>query len=579
MPFAENQRALVVYEHHSDANGGGKMFALDPGNATGVPLPAFRPVTAMPPTGTMIGEAVLDTTNGLSFVWDGMVWQPIVPPALVTYANDAAVLNDNAAPVGTYGTTADSGNLWVRYDTGGILPGNIPLLAWRCIGVRHFDLEATLIAWVAEADGQMAYARDTDQAYIWEIVGGAGQWVPMTPMVGTEATILASTPGAAPMMGVATDTARAFVWDGTTWVGQPFRTYATEALLTADNPADGIMAVAGDTGNVFFRFNGGWVGQTSTAPVIVSAARPGGVMGTLHMDLDGNLAVYDGTDWLTLTQGWVLNKHGFRAVSLPGYTGTVVPATNPTSEMDIAGWKNAQGHRTLLVGTGTGNPLAIMPPVGNGAEEGHYVRCNSLGVPEWQLPRSRFSIGEVSGAQQFDLDLSGHNVVSDHSPVIEITLSFLLGAPTDDIGFQMMVDNNTNAFPFAAGDFKGGSHIQSFWQGGGGQFGGYRVDTPAIKTTHSWGSTVSFNYTADTNLRFKGNAGHQVVMRLSRIGDGNMMLKYQSNYECADITPINVTGTFYLNLDLVRVKMLRFWGHNHNFDSASAVATSIRARL
>ena len=245
--LAPGQRGLVVYEHQPATAGGGKMFVLKPNQVSGIALPAFRTVATRPATGTVPGEAVLVTTSGLSFIWDGLQWNSIVPPSVVAYPTDAAVLLDTPA-AGTYAFSRATGNLFVRFNDG--TTGAVD--QWREIGVMKYPLEAGLLA-DTTADGSIAYAMDTGNYYQRNGVN----WQPFGVMREVEATILASTYADA-AIAYATDTDRFWIHVDGAW--QPFGLYQdTEPNILATTPRDGTRAYAIDTNNGWDRVDGAWV--------------------------------------------------------------------------------------------------------------------------------------------------------------------------------------------------------------------------------------------------------------------------------------------------------------------------------
>lgn len=249
--YATGTRSLVIYEQNDVL--GGRMMALDPANASGVPIPAFRPVKTVPPTGTIVGEAIVDTTSKASFIWDGLKWVPIVPPSIVSYSNDSDILNDAAATAGTYAFSAASGNLFVRYNNGA-------KDVWRQVGVRTYPTEAGLLA-DTPSDGAIGFAADTGVVFY----RANGAWQNGSIFTDTQTNLLAVTPRPG-QIGVTTDTSRFFVGDGTgNWVGQPWLEFATEVALKAATPKDGTLAVALDTSHVFYRNQNAWTGINTTA--------------------------------------------------------------------------------------------------------------------------------------------------------------------------------------------------------------------------------------------------------------------------------------------------------------------------
>jgi hypothetical protein len=266
--LAPGQRGLVVYEHQPETAGGGRMFVINPNQASGIPIPAFRTVATTPATGTLVGEGILNTTSGVPYVWDGLRWNSIVPPSIITYPTDADVLNDGAAAAGTYAFSQATGNLFVRYTSA---PGTD---VWREIGIMKFPTEAGLLA-ATPADGSIAYA--VDSGNYWNRIGTT--WEPFGVNLDTEAHLLSVNP-ADGAMSYAIDTNRFWTRLNGTW--QPLGVYSdTEAAIHATSPQNGTVAYATDTGNMFARVNGGWsaIGVIhNTNAAILASTEPDGTL-------------------------------------------------------------------------------------------------------------------------------------------------------------------------------------------------------------------------------------------------------------------------------------------------------------
>ena len=283
---APGQRAIVIFEKNPTGAGGGKMYALDPARATGIPLPAFRPVTRIPATGNVIGEAVLNRTNGLSFIWDGLKWAPIVPPSIVTYTNDTAILTDNTAASGTYAFSQTSGNLFVRFD-----PGS-GINVWRQIGIRVFATRVGLLGTVTP-DGGMAYATDTGE--FWFRMNGS--WQPGTTISDNEGD-LKRTNYSNGTVGYATDTNQFWYRVNNTWQPGPLVTDTENNLVTANYP-NGTVGYASDTNRTYHRVNGVWQPfgslMDTQANILAATARAGQI--GVATDT-GNIFIFDGTNWI-----------------------------------------------------------------------------------------------------------------------------------------------------------------------------------------------------------------------------------------------------------------------------------------
>lgn len=257
----------------------GRPFALDPANATGIPIPAFRSGPVTPAIGQTAGEAFLNTTSDQAFVWDGARWQPIAPAAITVYPTDADVLNDLVAAQGTYGSARDTGNLYIKNATG-----------WRFIGIRSYVDMATLLADPA-ADGSIGVAM-AEQS-IWLRIGG--QWIPQSPIL-----------------------------------------YTTEAILLAATPPDGTIGIAEDTGLIYCRMNGAWRRSNSPTITVAQTAPATPAVGDLHFDdATGTGRVWSGTQWMSMNAepiGEVKYFAGQAASVPPNFLvcdGSAIPAQFP----------------------------------------------------------------------------------------------------------------------------------------------------------------------------------------------------------------------------------------------------------
>lgn len=311
-------RYLAVYEHDTDVPAG-RFMAVSPNNASGVAIPAFRTVTALPAAGTAVGEALLDTRTGLSYVWDGLAWKSIVPPSIVAYADDNAVLADTGAAAGVYAFSRSTGNLFVRFDDG------TGTLVWRQIGVRTYPTQAGLLA-DTPPDGQTGYAVDTRT--VWNRAGAS--WVPSSFVLDTAANI-AGTASVAGQIAFESDTHKFKVSDGAGgWVGMPWREYATETALLAATPVDGTFAVAVDTGGFFYRSAGAWVpgSRLTIQSGVVDPTTP--AVGTLfHNTADGRFKMWDGAAWVPLS------------VTVLDGLGDVDTTTTPPADGQLLRYENA----------------------------------------------------------------------------------------------------------------------------------------------------------------------------------------------------------------------------------------------
>jgi len=220
-----SDRKLVVYEADPADPDKYRLVALDPNRATGIPIPAFRPVTVLPAAGSQVGEGVLNTTNHQSYIWDGGTWVNIVPPTILTYATEAILIADLAPAVGSHAFAQDTGNLFV-------LVTGTPNNYWRQIGLRVFAVEADLLAATA-MDGERAFALDTQKSYIH--INGA--WRHDSVEFMTHAQALLETPSAGRVI-FSTDTADVLFASGANWhsvAADVYHRSATYSKAEVDN--------------------------------------------------------------------------------------------------------------------------------------------------------------------------------------------------------------------------------------------------------------------------------------------------------------------------------------------------------
>ena len=292
-------KRLVVTDVDPNSSEFGAMLALAPGQATALPIPAFRTGASTPAVGTLVGEGFINTSANTAMVWDGSSWVPIVPGTLVVYANDAQVIADVNQPAGTYATSASSGNLFVK------MAG----ATWRQIGVRTYTTAANLLADTAAPDGSLGVALDEES--FWIMHGGTwhchtvrqfltladllanwpsppegsealelsqglnyvysqGAWRPQSVWVRTEFDILNTTDRLEGQMALASNTGHFYSWHSGKWLSGQVQYYPTETALLADSPADGLIALAEDTGLVYGRSGGNWK-RVNSPTIAVSA--------------------------------------------------------------------------------------------------------------------------------------------------------------------------------------------------------------------------------------------------------------------------------------------------------------------
>jgi len=292
---AQNRR-LVVMECGAASTSFGSLFALDPQDATGIPIPTFRVVTSLPAAGSQAGESVYVTATRQGYVWDGTAWRDITASPIRSFASDSALQANTTEPVGTYAVASDTGNMYVKTAADG----------WRRIGVAEFATYADLNAWDA-ALGTEAISRDMDVMFLRvDDQAGGEKWIPISQLVKTEAQILAA-PNVAGLAAIASDTGATYVNNGTRWIQDPIEHYPTEADLLAATPIEGHLAWADDTQVVYIATGAAW--KRLQGPQISVGTTEPAVKGTGDMWMVTNgsergLKVFDGTDADPANHGW-----------------------------------------------------------------------------------------------------------------------------------------------------------------------------------------------------------------------------------------------------------------------------------
>lgn len=280
-------RRLVVMECGSASPSFGSLFALDPQDATGVPIPTFRVSAGLPVTGVTVGESIYSTATRNGYVWDGTAWREITASPIRSFPDDVALQADVAEKVGTYAVASGTGNMYVKTAGG-----------WRRIGIAEFATYADLLAWDAVA-GTEAISHDLDVLFLRTSDGVTKSWIPISQLVKAEADILTS-PNVPGLAAIALDTGATFVNNGTRWIQDPIEHYTTEALLLAATSPDGHMAWADDTNVVFTRAGGTWHRisgpQVSVGTVVPTTPGSGDMFYDTAPTTTG-LQLYDGAQW------------------------------------------------------------------------------------------------------------------------------------------------------------------------------------------------------------------------------------------------------------------------------------------
>jgi hypothetical protein len=287
-------RRMVVMECGSASSSFGSMFALDPQDATGVAIPAFRVANALPIAGSSRGEAVFVTATRSAFVWDGVAWRDVTASPIRSFPNDNALQQDVVEAVGVYAVATDTGNMYVRAIDG-----------WRRVGKSEFSTYADLLNYNAPL-GSEAVVNDLDVVFLRTNEGGVPTWQPVSTMAKSEADILA-TQNIQGLQAVSTDSGRTYVNDGTRWVEQPIDHFPTEAALLASPPIAGHLAWSDDTNVVFVAAAGAWKRLQGPQISVGTTAPTGPATGDMWYAKAGNnrgLQLWDATDANPANHGW-----------------------------------------------------------------------------------------------------------------------------------------------------------------------------------------------------------------------------------------------------------------------------------
>ena len=216
-------RRLVVTDADAGSADYGQMFALAPGNATGIAIPAFKTGNSRPAVGTILGEGFYDKTTRQGYVWDGAQWRDIAANPILQFATDADLLRDTGSAVGSYAISSSTGTLYVKrtagwsrvgialYPTVQDLLGDNPTVGtlgealdegslweratggWRATGPRELASTAAVQAWAAKAEVHTFTVTTPAAAVGTEVVGATFD--------GTALTVTA--PAGLPPAGVA----------------------------------------------------------------------------------------------------------------------------------------------------------------------------------------------------------------------------------------------------------------------------------------------------------------------------------------------------------------------------------------
>lgn len=292
-PAVASDRRLVVMEAAPGRGDSGKLFAIAPDQAGGIPFPTMKVVNALPVTGTTEGETAYVMATRTAYVWSGTRWMDITPSPVSMFPDDAAVKADTTLPNGTYSVASDTGNMYVRTVNG-----------WKRVGIIQVPSIANLPT--DAIVGDEALTVDTGILYVRILKAGVLTWRPATIYEDTEANIRAATWAMDGTSAISTDTGRTFVHINGAWIEEPIAHYATEAQLLAATPVNGTLAWSDDTGYVFTRsantwkrLNGPQVTFSTTEPAVKAT-------GDMWYSLAGpkGLQIWDGSDPAPANHTW-----------------------------------------------------------------------------------------------------------------------------------------------------------------------------------------------------------------------------------------------------------------------------------
>lgn len=280
-----SDRRLVVMEAAPGRGDSGKLFAIAPDQAGGIPFPTMKIVNALPVTGTTEGETTYVIPTRTAYVWSGTRWMEITPSPISMFPDDAAVKADTALSNGTYAVASNTGNMYVKTIHG-----------WKRVGIIQVPSIANLPT--DAIVGDEALTVDTGILYVRILKAGVLQWRPSTIYEDTEANIRAAAWAMNGTSAISTDTGRTFTHVNGAWIEEPIAHYATEAQLLATTPANGTLAWSDDTGYVFTRSANTWK-RLNGPQVTVSTTEPAvKATGDMWYPTGGNsgLQLWDGTD-------------------------------------------------------------------------------------------------------------------------------------------------------------------------------------------------------------------------------------------------------------------------------------------
>ena len=331
-----------------------RLYGIDPGNATGIPIPAFNYGVTRPQVGSVVGQAFINQTTGIASVWDGNTWTDIAKPVIIHYPSDNALLAD-APPANTVALSEQSGNVFVRIGVN-----------WLPLGMRVYPTVAGMQL-DTPPDGTTAFAQDTTQFAI----RAGNQWNLLTQQ---QNVTVATTAPANPLGGHQwldnTDAANPVfkIWDGTKWVETSAGSKFSHGTAGHPNAKEGDLWWDTRSNALRMLIGGHW----STAANYDSGAHRPGTSGRMT-----GTVFYDSTAKalsMVTEDGWKQIGSKDKAVRFESTDSTSGSPLDDLHEYDIGEidfvWKDKTNNGSLLLTLASENDHVNF--IGNGNTESDY---------------------------------------------------------------------------------------------------------------------------------------------------------------------------------------------------------------
>lgn len=177
--FTGSDRRLVVFENNITNPDYGRLIQIPPGQAAGIGLPAFEVGANRPQTGNVIGEGFFEESTGTALIWNGTVWDEVIPRAEVRPWNMTGAYTVDTIVI-------HNGMLWrsKRGVLAGVEPTS-PSNDWEPLGMPGIRDIPAICDPVAGLDsipkiaGAMAVDQSTRRHYYYS----GSEWIELTGMV------------------------------------------------------------------------------------------------------------------------------------------------------------------------------------------------------------------------------------------------------------------------------------------------------------------------------------------------------------------------------------------------------------